>query len=376
MCNSLKQSMRYQGKSALEKGAISTRLTKVISPVNHGLVPVAHHHKTGSSTYKQENTDSEFWNLTADDESQVDPVLVMRNINLTNLNSVTNSLIQIQEADNKTASVLVPSHPSNTVRQSFNSYFNEGRPTVEDSEHQRAYKMPDIEQYDRGSSRVPRGATILAGEEPIEVQLIQNDGNRMHSDAHVKEFSPAGSTPVDLQGSYGHLEPVGTQRSQGSSTDSQACQTKNPSGVRRFDEGHSQDFNGSSGVDQDDKDLSDSIRKDDGMISSLRQSTSSAKKNPQFTTQQARRSAMVPMMEERVPGAHHLLLESSQLSSKSKQLCPPRTLPQSLQRQGNEIIHQILLDEVFEALDEVLGLSRTAQQPPQQPDRLSDTDSI
>lgn len=107
-----------QPKSNLDKGAFSSRLLNVVSPMQVAFAAQGPH-KTGASTYKQENTDSEFWNLTADDDSQIDPVLVMRNLSNTNLFSGSTSIIQIQEADNKTSS----QRPSvaGTMKQSVES---------------------------------------------------------------------------------------------------------------------------------------------------------------------------------------------------------------------------------------------------------------
>ena len=107
-----------QPKSNLDKGAFSSRLLNVVSPMQVAFAAQGPH-KTGTSTYKQENTDSEFWNLTADDDSQIDPVLVMRNLSNTNLFSGSTSIIQIQEADNKTSS----QRPSvaGTMKQSVES---------------------------------------------------------------------------------------------------------------------------------------------------------------------------------------------------------------------------------------------------------------
>ena len=119
-----------QPKSNLEKGAFSSRLQNVVSPMQQALTGQAPH-KTGTSTYKQDNTDSEFWNLTADDDSQIDPVLVMRNLSNTNLFSGSTSIIQIQEADNKTSS----QRPSvaNTMKQSVESHSPQRQPAAADS---------------------------------------------------------------------------------------------------------------------------------------------------------------------------------------------------------------------------------------------------
>lgn len=107
--------------------------------------------------YRQENTDSEFWNLTADDESQIDPVLILRNLNVTKINSgTTSSMIQIQEANNFTGSQAM-----NTQRQSLtNSYYN-NRIENETKVPERAYQLLDIDQLSREN-----GQAILT-EEPI-----------------------------------------------------------------------------------------------------------------------------------------------------------------------------------------------------------------
>ena len=62
------QSMKQVGEKDLVKGAVSSRLTSVISPIQ--VLPNRGHRGTiGSTTYKQETTDSDFFNLTAEDES-------------------------------------------------------------------------------------------------------------------------------------------------------------------------------------------------------------------------------------------------------------------------------------------------------------------
>ena len=61
---------------------MSNRLVNVVSPV-YDYNPVSRQ-RTGTTYQKQETTDSEFWNLTADDNSsQLDPMLIMRNLSNT-----------------------------------------------------------------------------------------------------------------------------------------------------------------------------------------------------------------------------------------------------------------------------------------------------
>ena len=89
--------MKYPNKH----GAASTRINNYVQQVMTGHVQ----HKAGSSVYKQEDTNSEFWNLTADDESQMDPVQVMAKLTCISTYDVLSgntSIIQVQEADNKT----------------------------------------------------------------------------------------------------------------------------------------------------------------------------------------------------------------------------------------------------------------------------------
>jgi len=78
--------------SKVEKGAISTRLQQVVPPIQQAQYPYQMY-MAASSTVKQENTDSDFFNLTAEDESQIDPILVMRNLSNTQLCSATTSII-------------------------------------------------------------------------------------------------------------------------------------------------------------------------------------------------------------------------------------------------------------------------------------------
>ena len=111
--------------------------------------------------YRPENTDSEFWNLTADDESQIDPVQVMRNLNSTNVLSAGTSLIQIQEADNKTNS-MVPSQPTKSGKNSIlDSAENKESPV----KRQFIYSMVD---------KTPSSA--IADVNQIEILLVQKDG--------------------------------------------------------------------------------------------------------------------------------------------------------------------------------------------------------
>lgn len=71
----------------MDQGAISTRLTKNVSQMG----PTIYTH--AASTVKQENTDSDFFNLTEENDSQMDPILVMRNLSNTQLCSATTSMI-------------------------------------------------------------------------------------------------------------------------------------------------------------------------------------------------------------------------------------------------------------------------------------------
>lgn len=95
--------MRQKTVLGLEqnKGGVSNRLVKVHSPV-YDYTAISRQ-RTGTVTTNQkpqETTDSEFWNLTADDNSsQLDPVLIMRNLSNTQLQcSQTTSIVQIQES--------------------------------------------------------------------------------------------------------------------------------------------------------------------------------------------------------------------------------------------------------------------------------------
>lgn len=83
------QSMR-QKSSKPEAGAISSRLTKNVSQM-----PTIYQVVGAASTYKQETTDSDFFNLTDENESQMDPILVMRNLSNTQVcsASATTSII-------------------------------------------------------------------------------------------------------------------------------------------------------------------------------------------------------------------------------------------------------------------------------------------
>ena len=63
---------------------MSGRLLNVVSPVYD--YNAYSRQRTGTTYQKQETTDSEFWNLTADDNSsQLDPMLIMRNLSNTQL---------------------------------------------------------------------------------------------------------------------------------------------------------------------------------------------------------------------------------------------------------------------------------------------------
>ena len=64
------QSMKTVNEKDLVKGAVSSRLTNVISPIQVQFPNRGHRGTIGSTTYKQETTDSDFFNLTAEDESQ------------------------------------------------------------------------------------------------------------------------------------------------------------------------------------------------------------------------------------------------------------------------------------------------------------------
>ena len=95
--------VRSQSMRQPVQGAYSSRPTHVVS------LATPQPGKAASSTQKQENTDSDFFNLTAEDESQIDPILVMRNLSNTQLCSNTTSIIQIQES----------SEPRGSFKQSF-----------------------------------------------------------------------------------------------------------------------------------------------------------------------------------------------------------------------------------------------------------------
>ena len=122
-----------QSAQTLEKGAVSSRLTQVVSPVAPSYIH-ATHHKTGTSTNIKENTDSDFFNLTAEDESQMDPILVMRNLSNTNLGSGTTSMMQIQESsDNMNGNLgTLPSGRSLTNHKRNNYISTDGKQSAGD----------------------------------------------------------------------------------------------------------------------------------------------------------------------------------------------------------------------------------------------------
>jgi len=69
-------------------------------------------------------------------------------------------------------------------------------------------------------------------------------------------------------------------------------------------------------------------------------------------------SATGVSLEERAQTSCHEQSLSSQMSKNQSFAWSGRELPIALQKHGNEIVQQILIREVFAALDEVLSLDR------------------
>ena len=92
--------MNEKSNSTQAKGAHSSRLQNLISPVDAQYPTGKAYQRQATSSKKFDannaTTDSDFFTLTAEDnESQMDPVLIMKN--LSNLNSGTSSVVLINE---------------------------------------------------------------------------------------------------------------------------------------------------------------------------------------------------------------------------------------------------------------------------------------
>lgn len=157
------------------QGAITSRLQNVVSPVEVKYPGMPNQQRQAASSKKQDThngtTDSDFFALTNEDgESQMDPVLIIKNLSYLNtgtLNSgTTSSGIFVQEAQNESIHKDI-----NTTELKVN--------------HASA---PMIRE---------KNAVILSDEQQVDVHqlVVDNNSNGLEINkdhAHIKEFTPIG----------------------------------------------------------------------------------------------------------------------------------------------------------------------------------------